>query len=82
MAVKPIYENYLNEMGCSSSSSPVPTELMQQVEALAQKVSAQTTEIQTLQAALADKVGKSELITVHSLEDEALFKAFPLTTGE
>lgn len=82
MAVKPLYEDYLNNMGCGGSSSSVPTELMQHVEALEQKVSTQAAEIQFLKTALAAKLDKSELITVHSLEDDALFKAFPLTTGE
>lgn len=82
MAIKPLYEENLKQAGCGNTGCSIPAELMEKLSELEQKVDTQAADIQTLQKAFADKVDKSELITVHSLEDKALFKAFPLTTGE
>ncbi|THA12325.1 hypothetical protein [Rodentibacter pneumotropicus] len=77
MASKPIYQEKLNQLGCCGSGS-VGGKLSEQLAELQKKIEKQSEQIKELQNALSEKIDKSSLITVHSLEDEALFKAFPL----
>ncbi|OOF40874.1 hypothetical protein BKK47_02910 [Rodentibacter mrazii] len=76
MASKPIYQEKLTQLGCCSSGSS--GDVSKQLTELQKKIEEQSKQIEALQKALSEKIDKSSLITVHSLEDEALFKAFPL----
>lgn len=77
MAVKPIYQEKLNQLGCCSGGSD-DGNLSEQLAELQKKIENQSEQIKELQNDLSEKIDKSSLITVHSLEDEALFKALPL----
>lgn len=77
MAIKPIYADYM--AGCSQNNKEDVLALITQ---LSSKIDEQQKQIQQLTVELENKVNRDELITIYSLEDEALFKAYPITGEE
>lgn len=81
MPVVPMYAKWLAELGCCNGGTSDPN-TSQQLAELQQKIAEQAEQIQALQQALENKINKQSLVTVYSLEDEALFQAMPISTGE
>lgn len=77
MPVIPYYAQGIAELSCCSCGSG-NTNVYQQIEALKKVVEEQVKRINELEQALSEKINSSDLVTVYSLENSPLFKAFPL----